>query len=606
MMVKVLNERKTENFVRNHFNKYLKNDNFIIEEQSSDNPRINKLLKIASKSGIGKGYPEFIITFKDNSEFIIVIECKADITKHESKTGKNYKDYAVDGVKLYSSYLSKDFDVLSIAVSGQKKSELKTSHFLQLKNTIGIPNIFDNELLPVDNYLQGYQQDERKFKQEYSELLGYSKKLNDHLHSKKVKEDNRSLLISGILMALENKMFKAGYSKETKPQDLAESLVETIKKQLRKSLTEQKTKNLIHVYSFIKTHEILATDNNILKDLIKEIDDNINSFIKTYEYHDVLGQFYIEFLRYANSDKGLGIVLTPPHITDLFSELAFIKKDSIVIDNCTGTGGFLISAMQKMILDAKGDKKRITNIKKNQLLGIEYKTEIFALACSNMYIHGDGKSNILHGNCFDEKIIKTIKNYKPNAGFLNPPYKSNPTDIEELEFISNNLSMLEKGSYCVAIVPMSCALAQQGTRLELKSKLLNQHTLEAVFSMPDELFVNSKVGVITCIIVFKAHQPHQEDYETYFGYWKDDGFFKRKTTGRADYLHKWADIKSEWLKGYKNRNVIPGYSIKKHVKAEDEWCAEAYMETDYSKLEENNFKKIVKDFVSYQFLNEEM
>jgi recombinational DNA repair ATPase RecF len=32
----------------------------------------------------------------------------------------------------------------------------------------------------------------------------------------------------------------------------------------------------------------------------------------------------------SNSDKGLGIVLTPPHITELFSELSQVNKKSIV------------------------------------------------------------------------------------------------------------------------------------------------------------------------------------------------------------------------------------------------------------------------------------
>jgi type I restriction enzyme M protein len=116
--------------------------------------------------------------------------------------------------------------------------------------------------------------------------------------------------------------------------------------------------------------------------------------MKTHKYFDTLGQFYIEFLRYANSDKGLGIVLTPPHITDLFSELAGVNQDSIILDNCMGTGGFLISAMKTMIKQAKGNQTKIENIKKTQLIGIEYQDDIYALGISNMIIHGDGKTNV--------------------------------------------------------------------------------------------------------------------------------------------------------------------------------------------------------------------
>ena len=75
-----MNERKTEKIVRKHFDNFL--DIIEIEEQKSDNPKIDKLLKLASKKGSGQGRPEFLITYKTNPDLLIVIECKADITKH--------------------------------------------------------------------------------------------------------------------------------------------------------------------------------------------------------------------------------------------------------------------------------------------------------------------------------------------------------------------------------------------------------------------------------------------------------------------------------------------------------------------------------------------
>jgi len=96
--------------------------------------------------------------------------------------------------------------------------------------------------------------------------------------------------------------------------------------------------------------------------LIKDTEDNIRPFAKDYRFHDILGTFYVEFLRYANGDGGLGIVLTPPHITEMFSELAEINKDSVIIDNCCGTGGFLISAMQKMESAAQGNEEKLRHI----------------------------------------------------------------------------------------------------------------------------------------------------------------------------------------------------------------------------------------------------
>ncbi|MGB0880188.1 MAG: HsdM family class I SAM-dependent methyltransferase [Polaribacter sp.] len=597
------NERKTEIIVRNHFNQFL--DEIEIEEQKSDNAKIDKLLKTASKKGSGKGYPEFLISYKTNSNLLIVVECKAEITKHESKTKDKYADYAVDGVLLYASYLSKDFDVLAIAVSGENKQNLKVSHFLHLKGERKATEIFGNKLLAATDYLKGYLKSPEKFRQDYKALLDFTKKLNEKLHTHKILESQRSLLLSCILIALENTAFKDSYASHKTPKNLADSLVQTVSNELEiANISGDKLNNLNIQFSFIKTDTSLSKKEKVLKELIDEIDENINQFIKTHEYFDVLGQLYIEFLRYANSDKGLGIVLTPPHITELFSELAQVNKNSIAYDNCTGTGGFLIAAMKKMIEDAKGDKEKEREIKSKHLIGTEYQSHIFALSVSNMYIHQDGKTNIINGSCFDLEIIELVKARKPTVGFLNPPYQSNKkTDTDEFEFILNNLECLVEGGVCVAIVPMQKALATSGKVYELKKQLLSKHTLDAVLSMPDELFFNSKVNVVTCIMIFKAHKPHPKNKETYFGYYKDDGFVKRKIQGRFDAFGKWKSVKEKWISNYINRKQEAGFSVNKVVTVDDEWVAEAYMKTDYSKLTDENFTDTILEYVTFLFSN---
>jgi len=599
------NERKTEKIVRSHFEKF--DDIIHIEEQASDNAKIDKLLKTASKRGNGKGKPEFIITYNRNADLIIVIECKAEITKHESLNRDRFSDFAVDGTLLYASYLSKDFDVLAIAISGETKQQLRISHFLHLKNERKAIEIFGNKLLSAQDYLDGYLKSPEKFRQDYNTLLEFTKKLNDQLHSYKIPENQRALLISAILIALEDDAFKTSYTKKTSPKSLADFLTKTVSEKLEEAnISGKKLENLNIQFGFIKTDTSLSTKEKVLKELIDKIDENINQFIKTHEYFDVLGQLYIEFLRYANSDKGLGIVLTPPHITELFAELAQVNKNSIALDNCAGTGGFLIAAMKKMIEDAKGDTKKIAEIKSKQLIGVEYQAHIFALAVSNMYIHQDGKTNIINGNCFDEEVINQVKANKPTVGFLNPPYKADKkTDAEELDFIFNNLDCLVDGGTCIAIVPMERALATTGKVYEAKKKLLESHTLEAVLSMPNELFNNSKATVVTCVMIFTAHKPHPKNKETYFGYYKDDGFEKRKHLGRIDVYGKWEEILKKWKSYYidYNRKQEAGFTINKNITAKMEWCAEAYLETDYTNLNDDDFILELKKYASFKVLN---
>lgn len=596
------NERKTEIIARRHFSQFI--EQIEIEEQSSDNPKIDKLLKSASKKGGSKGYPEFIITYKTNPDLLIVIECKADVQKHESKDFNQYSEYAVDGVLLYASYLSKGFDVLAIAISGESKRELNVSHFLHLNNEKKATEIFDDKLLSVSDYLNGYLKSPEKFRQDYNTLLVFAKDLNEKLHSYKILESQRSLLISSILIALENDAFKRSYASHKKPKNLTNSLIQTVSDELEgANITGGNLENLNTQFSFIKTDTSLSEKDRVLKEIIDDIDENINQFIKTHKYIDVLGQLYIEFLRYANSDKGLGIVLTPPHITELFVDLAQVNKNSITYDNCTGTGGFLISAMKKMTLDAKNDSHKIQKIKSKQLIGTEHQSHIFALAVSNMYIHQDGKTNIINGSCFDDDIIKKIKLKHPTVGLLNPPYKDKKNDVEELEFILNNLSTLSDGGTCVSIIPISSVIAKSGIKYELKKKLLAKHTLEAVLSMPEDLFHNSKVAPVSVIIIFTAHKPHQKGKQTWLGYFRDDNFIKTKDKGRIDLHGTWNDIKAEWLKLYLNRESKKNISLTRELLANGEWCIEEYLIADYNEITEIIFKKKIEKYLAFRLLH---
>ena len=607
-----MNERITEDIVREilkeNKKKYTKVK--IHEQKVENNPRVEKLLKNASKQGSGVGKPEFIITFDEISDLIIVMECKADIKKHESKDRNKPKDFAVDGVLLYSSYLSKEFNVIAIGVSGEKKSELKVSTFLQLLKSDNIEEKPDKKILSFIDYLEIYKEDPEKQKIDLSNLLKYSRKLHNELRDNaKLIESEKPLLVSAILMSLHDPSFAASFKKEPNSENLAINLVDTVSKILRNAnLPQNKIDAMKFAYEFIKNNSELTRQKdkdgnhvNLLQDIIFDIEKNVVPFVGRYEFDDVIGRFFGEFLRYTGGDKqGLGIVLTPKHVTELFSDLAHVTKDDIVFDNCCGTGGFLISAMKKMILDAGNDTSKIEHIKKNQLIGIEDLPNMFALACANMILRGDGKANIYKGNCFE--MIDTIKTCKCTVGLLNPPYSQKGEDLHELEFVLNCLDSLEKNSTCIAIVPISCVTIPSTQ----KEKLLQNHTLESVMSMPEDLFY--PVGAVTCIMVFKAKVPHNSEKNTWFGYWKNDGFVKRKHEGRVDYYKKWDEIKKKWLKDYVNKKDVSSNKddpyffecISKNVTAEMEWCAEAYMETDYSKITKDEYLKMVKEYTVHK------
>lgn len=120
----------------------------------------------------------------------------------------------------------------------------------------------------------------------------------------------------------------------------------------------------------------------------------------------------------------MGIVLTPRHITELFAELADLNpENSVVLDTCAGTGGFLISSMANMINKCKEDSALIERIKKEALIGVELDQHMFTLACANMIFRGDGKANMFWDDCLNPRESSTtqrITSLKPTVSMLNP------------------------------------------------------------------------------------------------------------------------------------------------------------------------------------------
>ncbi len=610
------NERITEGIVRDKLQKldYYDNLDVTVEEQKSEIKEVQRLLKKASKSGgKGAGFPEFIITTLDTPDFIVIVECKADVKYHESANHDKPKDFAVDGALHYAKKLSASYNVIAVAASGQTESGLKISNFIHPKGADEAKELTTKTgkevktIISLEDYIEHGTFDPEVAAKRHDDLMAFSRELHDFLRDyAKATESEKPLIISGTLIALKNQAFAKSYD-AYKPDELQKEWMRVIKEEFKKAdIPNSKEYSMTQPYSSIAVHPELGKPTKkfprgVLFEIIDMLNEKVWPFISIYHDFDVVGQFYGEFLKYTGGDKkALGIVLTPRHITELFCLIGNVNKDSRVLDICAGTGGFLISAMHHMFKTAVSDKDK-TKIKSEGLIGVEQQPNMYALAASNMILRGDGKANLHQGSCFDEGITKATKAHKCDIGMINPPYAQGDEDLHELVFVQHMLDCLEKGGVGVAIVPMSCAIAPHPKRDEL----LKHHTLDAVMSMPDDLFY--PVGTVTCIMVFKAHIPHESsNLKTWFGYWKNDGFVKTKHLGRIDLNKQWQSIREEWVSAYRNREDIPGLSVKHQVSASDEWCAEAYMETDYSSLSQEDFETAVKKYATFTLLQDEI
>lgn len=558
-----------------------------------------------SCGGTGKAKPEFIITFNEDYNLIIVVECKKSVKKHASEEQNHPKDYAVDGVLYYAKFLKEKYNVIAIAISGTKKETAKISTFYWQKGFDTFSELKRlNIILEPVNYLKFIRGERISIAYSIEEIRATASIMSDKLRVAKVTANDKPIFIAGILIALQDSDFEKEYSSSNSLRSLVNRLCDAISNVLGNTNVDQSRidnientfKNVASLDHFIKTP---MNEDYSLRWYINELDMKIKPMMNHSDSSiDALGEFYSEFIKFSNGDDGkaLGIVLTPQHLTDFMCEVAGVNKNSKVVDICAGSGSFLVTAMSKMFQNA--NPSEILNIRMNGLFGIEADPHIYTLCIANMIVRRDGKSNIIYGSCFDPVHIDWLKRQNIDIGLLNPPYSQE--DHNELEFVEQLLSVLSVRGIAVAVVPINCALGN--TCKEERERLMSSHTLEAVFSLPTELF-NPSASVPPCVMVWTAKIPHPEDKKTFFGYYRDDGFVKRKKLGRIDAFDKWKDIEKEWLTLYKYNIEKPGLSVLHSVTHSDEWCAEAYMETDYTKLSDSDFERKIKEYIAFTFMN---
>jgi len=541
------------------------------------------------------------VTFNEDKNTILLIECKKSVKQHESEKHNMPKKYAVDGALFYAKHLKDDYNVLAVAVSGTTNENVKVNTFYWPKGyetPQELTKAKDTILGPL-NYLNLANGKKLERKYDLQEIREMSLIMHEKLRQIKISETDKPIFIAGILIALQNTDFRSMWDKIPKFKPLVEQLMISIDQVLDNSdIRREKIDNIKLSFKKIGTNEKLKMlplgESGSLAWFIKQLEMRILPMMNHYEYtEDALSVFYHEFIKYSTGDgKGLGIVLTPKHLTEFMCELGEINKNSKVVDICCGSGSFLITAMAIMCKDA--NEKEIDEIKRNGIYGIELDHDLYTLAITNMIIRKDGKSNIINGDCFKETSKQELKDKRLTLGLINPPYSQE--DKVELEFVEQLLNYLTPKGLAVAVVPMSSAI---GTKFkEIRRRLFRKHTLKAVFSMPDDIFYPTS-STNVCVMVWEAHKPHDSTKPTYFGYCKDDGFVKRKKMGRIDYYFKWDNIKKEWLDLYESKKVVDGKSALQCVTADSEWLCEAYMKTDYSQLVQEDFEQTIRDYVAY-------
>lgn len=586
-----------------------------IEQGSIDN-RIDRALDSAKskQGGNGKNRPDAqVLIDNGNVQIPVMIENKGiknrlikttghDVVKLKNKYNhydykKTIRKYAVNGACYYSSVIlhhTSSFPVvLAVGVNGYRDSTrrvnyevrayvVNTEHpdipiylkdypdlsFLSKSNqSLLLKNIKDVQMDPAE--LQKHKAD---IDEHLTKVL---KRLNQHL-SENIRVNYRIFVVAGSIMAAlglkddDNNYIVSPLNPDSLKSSSedgetdGEKVMRKVKAFLKaERLPEAKRKKIINsLQSTLLFSNLSIKDDKTNESPLKTAYDEIyHNLVPAYQMTggnlDFTGKLFnvmTDWISVPDGGKN-DVVLTPRYITNLMANITQVNMNSYVWDWALGSGGFLISAMNRMLADARKRisspdklKKKLNHIKDYQLLGIEKLPDIYVLAVLNMILMGDGSSNILNedslrqfnGNYSYDK--DKGKPFPANVLLLNPPYSA---EGHGMIFLRDALEKMHSGMAAILIERS----AGNGKATKINQDILKNNTLLATIKMPEKIFKGAK----TNIFLFRVGVKHDRHQQVKFIDFTNDGY---KHSHRKKSHHNLVDIDHAHARYKELANVV--------------------------------------------------
>lgn len=555
------------------------------------NPEIAAAMKKApsKKGNSGGNYPDIrcLIQTYDRRIIPIMIEVKGkkgaliktkltgEIDNFTAKGENNYiniSTYAVNGAVHYAKALI-DFtdsykEIIAIGINGYKEgTDIKHELGVYLVSTdnLSVPkkvgDYSDLSFLSSENF-DIFMQKVDRLRLTPEELETENRKVEEKIETNlkslnqamqddlKISVGSRVELITGMIMAglgvkdkvapLQISDLKGELGKYNNDGEIILNKIEDFLTE--RNLPSEKKDMIVNDLARVFRYADLSKPENgesKLKTVYARVKNDILPFFTSSSHLDFTGKLFNvlnEWVDIPDSDKN-DVVLTPRYVTTMMAKLAKVDRNSYVWDYATGSAGFLISSMKLMIDDAKENihspaelNHKISQIKGEQLLGIEKRSDIYLLAVLNMILMGDGSSNILHEDSLKEfggnyeQGENRGKPFPANVFLLNPPYSA---PGKGFNFVEKALSRMSSGRAVILIQENAGA----GNATEYTKNLLKNNTLLASIHMAD--IFRGKAGVQTAVYVFEIGKKHDEKQVVKFIDMENDGFARqnRKRSG---------------------------------------------------------------------------
>lgn len=636
------NEKTTDQFVRD----LLREIGITRPWEQDGGPQWKReSLKGGSKSldGNAEGKPEFVF---QTGDFIVVVEDKKDVQRTRCLIEGNVTtefpfraDYAINGAVHYAKTMlnngvPQNKGIFAIGIGGSEiHHEIAVAFlapgFIKLLDDLDNLDVFASDQVEEYYSVQVLEQRPRAEVQ-LDDVRNAAARLHEGMRNYgSVENDRKAPLVSAILLALKNPYFNFDELRSLTPGNNYQvwdgRIIYNAAEQYMKSealMPQAKIGTLLDQFAFIKNAPQLNRfrddlGESPLKWMTRILRDNVLGVVTdpSMTAFDVLGNFYHEFISYGGGDgSGLGIVLTPEHVTTLMAELIDVTATDYVLDPTAGTASFLIAAMQRMFADAGDNTAMREDIRKNRLYGIELQDKLFAIGTTNMILRGDGKANFRRDSIFEAPIHEMRGDMKLDDGtwamghgftkvLLNPPYsqaKDKETrNLSELAFVTRALEFVNPGGKLAAIVPQSAMVGKTRDDKNRKKSILEKNTLETVITMNPMTFANSGHTPHTVIVIFTAGRPHPANHKVKFVNFEKDGWIVTPHRGLVDDGTVASRRKHllEVLSGDAQDDT--SFIVRSEVTAEDEWQYSYFYFDDQPPTYEEFFATVA-DYVTWQ------
>lgn len=285
-----------------------------------------------------------------------------------------------------------------------------------------------------------------------------------------------------------------------------------------------------------------------------------------FEFPDLLGAAY-EFLikDFADSaGKKGGEFYTPNRVVRLLVNIIEPQEGMTIYDPTVGSGGMLIQS--KQYVEEQGQNSR--NL---ALYGQDNNGTVWSICKMNMILHNISDAHIENDDTLESPAFvegSYIKQF--DRVIANPPFSQNYSRASmkfpqrfhhgftpetskkaDLMFVQHMIASVKPGGKMATIMPHG-VLFRGGAEKAIRESLLKEGIVEAIISLPPNLFYGTSIPA--CVLVINKNRP--ADHKDTVLFINADAEYGE---GRAQNLLRPEDME-KITQIYRQRRELPGYS----------------------------------------------